>query len=115
MLDPNSIAIALTRAGYAKVHETSKVEEFRLGTHSLYLKRAGTDHPLVIHGKYASILLQLTQIPGSIRTKASTSPYHNANMRSFDQRLNRGQKPTCYGYDFGFRDLVSLQAFLAKL
>ena len=115
MLDRCSIVNGLSKAGFRKVHETTKVEEYRRGSNWIYLKVRGTDHPLVIHGRYASDLSQFAAIPGVVRSKASSTPYHNANMRSFEERLNRGLKPTRFGYDFGFSNTLALDAFLRKL
>lgn len=115
MLDSNKVSIGLIRAGFRQTGATTKLLQFERASQTVYVKVRGTDRPLVIHGKYGSHLSALLSISGVSRTKPSSTPYHNSNMRSFDERLNSGQRMTRYGYDFGFSDSAALANFLDAL
>jgi hypothetical protein len=115
VIDRTTILACLRKAGFSQLHETSKLLQFRSGNEVVYVKKAGTDHPLVIHGKHASKLKNFLSLPGVFRQKANVEPYHNAHMRAFDARQNRGMKPTRYGFDLGFESEQSLRDLLAKL
>lgn len=105
----------LLAEGFSKHHETKKLVEYRRKSEAVYLKAGGTDHPLIIHGKHGSSIANLVAISGVNRTKPSSKPYHNSNMRSFDLRQNTGKKPTRFGFDFGFDSPSALKDFLASL
>jgi hypothetical protein len=114
-LDQSAIAKALRAEGFAKVHSTQKLTEYRRGNESIYVKASGTDRPLIIHGRHAPKVPALSSIPGVERVKSASQPYHNSNMRSFDLRQNTGKKPTRYGFDFGFSNSHALRNFLQSL
>jgi hypothetical protein len=114
-LDRNAIIQVLQSEGFALFHATKKLSEYRRASESIYLKNAGTDHPVVIHGRYAPRIAALSSMGGVQRTKAVSKAYHNSNMRSFDLRQNTGRKPTRYGFDFGFTDVAGMRMFLGSL
>jgi hypothetical protein len=114
-LDHSAILNVLQAEGFAKVHSTQKLSEFRQGNESVYVKSSGTDHPLVIHGKHGTNVPGLSRMRGVERRKSASKAYHNSNMRSFDLRQNTGKKPTRYGFDFGFGDALALRTFLGAL
>lgn len=115
MIDPNEVLAGLVRAGFRQVGTSSKVSRYERGGETVYLKIKGTEHPLVVHGKHGSKLPILLAIPGVTRNKPSSAPYHNSNMRAFDERKNTGQRRTRYGFDFGFRDVAALADFLSAI
>jgi hypothetical protein len=115
MLTTQQLEKMLHDFGYAEDHRTLKVIAFQKDDKTVYLKRISTSHPLVIHSKHASKIPDLLGLSGVVRTKSTADPYHNANMRSFDLRQNRGAKPTRYGYDFNIRDEKSLANLLNKI
>lgn len=114
-MDIRAIRDVLQTEGFIKVHATKKLEEFRRGSVSVYLKVQGTDHPLVVHGRHGANLPHLTAIHGVRRNKPATKPYHNSNMRSFETRQNTGKKVTRFGFDFGFESKAALEHFLKVL
>ena len=114
-MDNREIEQVLLSEGYSSRHETSKVSLFRKGTSNIYLKQAGTDRPLIVHGRYEPRVAEFEQIPGVLRQKPATAAYHNIHMSQFDLRMNRGRTPTRYGYDFGFETAAALRAFLMRL
>lgn len=115
MIDGYQTIAGLRTEGFVKVHETTKVFQFRRGNETVYVKAVGTSLPLVIGGWHAGRIASLVMLPGVLRHKSSADPYHNANMRAFGERVNRGKKPTRFGYDFGFEDEPALAQFLRAL
>jgi hypothetical protein len=110
----------LLLSGYSPFHDTSKVKGFALGSTSLYLKKPkpgmdGVERPLVVHADDVKDFHKLMSISGVERSKGRDEYYHNANMIAFGRRLNDGEKPTRYGYDFDFSDVTSMSAFLQEI
>lgn len=107
-------------AGYSPFHETSKVKGFALGSKSVYLKKPkhdadGVARPLVIHADDVKDFHKLMSIKGVERPKGSSDYYHNANMKAFGRRLNGGERPTRFGYDFDFSDMAAMAVFLREI
>lgn len=115
MLNQTAMEGVLQTEGFLRVHSTKKLSEYRRGSESVYLKHSGTSHPLVVHGRHAQNVTSLAAAPGVERTKSSTKPYHNSNMRSFDLRQNTGKKSIRYGFDFGFGHIGAMRNFLQSL
>jgi hypothetical protein len=83
----------------------------------MYLKkpkggRTAVAHPLVVHADNVRDFDKLVSIRGVERSKGRSDYYHNANMKAFGRRLNGGERPTRYGYDFDFSDTAALVALL---
>lgn len=107
----------LGACGYSLFHETSKVKGFARGSNCVYLKkpmrcRDSVSHPLVVRADDVPDFDKLMSLRGVERSKDRTDFYHNANMKAFERRLNGGERPTCYGYDFDFSDSSATVALL---
>lgn len=120
MLELPAIRTSLAKAGFAKTHQTSKVEQFCLGPISVYLKkpksgRTKISHPLIIHGDNSGRLSKLLAIPNIERSKPDSKFYHNANMSAFARRQHTGHGTTHYGLDFEIGSDPALQELLSAI
>ena len=114
MLSQDDIETGLSAFGFTESRRNTKTICFKRQNQTVFVKVGTSRQPLVVHPDNLSRYGKLAAIPGVVGEQPLKF-YHNSTMRSFPERLNRGQAATKFGIAFGLRDSETLRSLLLEL